>query len=306
MGIIGVGALTKLVDEGLGRHVYCIPPEQVPSAVKWSVIAQICNIIGIGLCKISVCLCVLRIIDRARKGLAAFLWIIIAFAAASHLAQVILFLVQCRPMNAIWNPEVHGKCFSPHVTYLAGYIGFGLDGFTDLVCAGIPTFILHRIQLSIRTKVALCTLMGLGSLTAGCAIAKAITLKGVFETDYTWGLWKPAVCTITEHLAGLTLVSLPALKPLFNRIFNITRGSSDLNMPYGRWPGNVSGDKYGVEKSLKSDGSAPTAVQSFENAIVKTTDFRLNSEHTSQISQHLEEYWPLPPSSVNVATAERV
>lgn len=35
-------------------------------------------------------------------------------------------------------------------------------------------------------------------------------------------LWKPAVCTIVEHLAGLlTLVSLPALRPFFTRVLDV-------------------------------------------------------------------------------------
>lgn len=136
--------------------MYCLPLEQIPLVLKWSVISQIFNIIGIGLAKISVCLCVLRIIGRTRKNLATFLWMVVAFCAASHFTQVMLFLVQCRPMAAIWNPAIRGKCFSPHITYLAGYIGFGLDAFTDLVCAAIPVFILHRLQMNVRTKVALC------------------------------------------------------------------------------------------------------------------------------------------------------
>ncbi|KAL2058496.1 hypothetical protein ABVK25_001224 [Lepraria finkii] len=315
VGIIGVGCLTKLVHEGMGRHFYCLPPEQQLQAVKWSTISQICNVIGIGLCKISVCLCVLRILDRTRKGLATFLWIVIAFAAASHLAQVILFLVQCRPMAAIWNPHIQGKCFSRHITYLAGYIGFGLDASTDIICAGIPIFILHRLYISTRTKRALCLLMGLGSLTAGCAIAKAITLKGIFAFDFTWSLWKPAICTIIAPLAGVTLVSLPALPPLFSKmlaISNLTsgRGSSSKrsNRPYyPRWPGSgagASGDTYALEKSLRSDDSENAGGgPSYANTIVKTTDFRLGSEHNSQTSQRLDDYWPLPLNSSTVTTA---
>lgn len=299
----------------MGRHVYCLPPGQQLQTLKWSTISQICNVIAIGLCKISVCLCVLRILDRARKGLATFLWIVIAFAAASHLAQVILFLVQCRPMAAIWIPHIQGKCFSPHITYLAGYIGFGLDASTDIICAGIPIFILHRLYISTRTKRALCLLMGLGSLTAGCAIAKAITLKGVFAFDFTWSLWKPAICTIIEHLAGVTLVSLPALKPLFSKMLDISnltsgRGSSSKrsNRPYyPRWPGSgagASGDTYALEKSLRSDDSENAGGgASYANTIVKTTDFRLGSEHNSQISQRLDDYWPLPLKSSTVTTA---
>ena len=40
----------------------------------------------------------------------------------------------------------------------------GLDAITDLVCAGIPAFVILRLQMNTRTKVGLCFLMGLGVL----------------------------------------------------------------------------------------------------------------------------------------------
>lgn len=304
--IIGVGCLTKLIHEGLGRHIYCLPLEQVPQALKWSIIAQIFNVIGIGLAKISVCLCVLRIIDRTRSALATFLWVVIAFVSASHLSQVILFLIECRPMAAVWNPHIHGKCFSSHITYLAGYIGFGLDAFTDLICAGIPIFILHRLHINKRTKLALCCLMGLGSLTAGCAIAKAITLKGVFAFDYTWDLTKPAICTIIEHLTSITLVSLPALKPLFNKLLDVSRlNSSKLSSrPYFRATPAETNESCIADKSVKSEDTERAEIPLCDT-ILKTTDFRLSS-HNSEISRRLEDYWPLPPDFVHTAGTDRI
>lgn len=298
-GIIGVGCLTKFVLIGLGRHIYCLPLEQIPLVLKWSVISQIFNIIGIGLAKISVCLCVLRIIGRTRQQLATFLWVVIAFCAASHFAQIVLFLVQCRPMAAIWDPHIQGKCFSPHITYLAGYIGFGLDAFTDLVCAAIPIFVLHRLQMNVRTKVALCCLIALGSLTAGCAIAKAVTLRGVFSDDYTWGLWKPAVCTIVEHLTSITLVSLPALRPFFNKILDAatTRGGSGKRSVKHspRWSPAVSRDIYALDTSLKSEDLEQGSMPFNENEIVRTTEFRLSEHNSESGEQRMGDYWPLPP-----------
>ncbi len=303
--IIGTGSLTKLVVEGLGRHIWCLPPDHLSQALKWSTIAQICNVIGIGLAKISVTLCVLRIIDRTRTGLAVFLYAVIAFVSASHLSQVILFIVQCRPMAAIWNPHIQGKCFSPHITYLAGYIGFGLDAFTDLICAGIPIFILHRLHINKETKVVLCCLMGLGSLTAGCAIAKAILLKGVFASDYTWALTKPAFCTIIEHLTSITLVSLPALKPLFSRLLEASRSSSTKlsSRPYfRRKPAEIS-DSYALDRSSRSDDTE-RGNTSLSNNILKITDFRVSS-HNSVVSRSLEDEWPLPSDTAHTISRER-
>ncbi len=77
-----------MVKVGVGRHIYCVALNQILSAVQWSIYAQIVNIIGIGLVKISVCLCVLRVIDKVGMILSRFLWVVIAFVSASHLAQV--------------------------------------------------------------------------------------------------------------------------------------------------------------------------------------------------------------------------
>ena len=77
-----------MVKAGVGRHIYCLALDRISSAVQWSIYAQIVNVIGIGLVKISVCLCVLRVIDKVGRMLSRFLWVIITFVSVSHLAQV--------------------------------------------------------------------------------------------------------------------------------------------------------------------------------------------------------------------------
>lgn len=178
--------MTKLVQAGGGRHIVCLPPGQIYPVLKWSTLAQICNVIGIGFVKISVCLCVLRIIDRARQRLSQFLWILIAFVATSHFVQMLIFLIQCRPMQAIWDPNVKGTCFSPHVTYTAGYTNYGLDAATDLICAGIPIFVIHQLQMNIRNKVALGFLMSLGVSYVRCPKTKGKRMELLTLKQYCW------------------------------------------------------------------------------------------------------------------------
>ncbi|KAL8978435.1 MAG: hypothetical protein Q9205_005972 [Flavoplaca limonia] len=125
IGLVGGSLLTKLVHSGGGKHISCLPTGQIYPVLKWSLLAQVSNVLGIGLVKISVCLCVLRLIDRARRRLSQFLYALIAIVAVSHLIQVLIFLVQCRPLNALWNPKLKGTCFSHRVTYAAGYANYG-------------------------------------------------------------------------------------------------------------------------------------------------------------------------------------
>ena len=64
--------------------------------------------------------------------------------------------ISCR-IHWVWWVQLHGPESESDVVS-------GLDAFTDLVCAGIPIFVIYRLQMNIRTKVALCVLMGLGVL----------------------------------------------------------------------------------------------------------------------------------------------
>lgn len=87
-GIIGVSFLTKMIESGVGQHIHCLSPTDVSASLQWSTYAQIVNIFGIGLVKISVCLCVLRVINKVGNFLSRFLYVMIVFVSASHLAQV--------------------------------------------------------------------------------------------------------------------------------------------------------------------------------------------------------------------------
>ena len=217
-----------MISSGMGRHVTCLPPQSVISMLEFSAISEALNVIGIGVVKVSVCLTLLRVVERGRHRISQFLWCLLVFVAVTHLALAMLFFLHCRPLAALWNPQVHGSCLSTHTTVLAGYIGFSIDVITDLVCAGIPILVIHRLQMNYRTKVALCILMGLGVFTAGCAVAKAITLKGVFADDYTWGFTKPATWAAVEQFVGIIIASIPALRPLFSSFLDNPRSWSHI------------------------------------------------------------------------------
>ncbi|KAL8668229.1 MAG: hypothetical protein Q9202_000207 [Teloschistes flavicans] len=288
IGIVGATFLTKLVQAGGGRHIVCLPPGQIYPVLKWSTLAQICNVIGIGFVKISVCLCVLRIIDRARRRLSQFLWILIAFVATSHFVQMLIFLIQCRPMQAIWDPNVKGTCFSPHVTYTAGYTNYGLDAATDLICAGIPIFVIHQLQMNIRNKVALGFLMSLGVSTAGCAIAKAVTLQGLFGKDYTWNIVNPGVLTITEHYVGIIIASMPALKPLFSKVLDSAASTpkDGSKRSFQKTEPQTAG--LPLTRSYDTSGRSSNGTDSRADSALKPPEMRLSSQLEYEVSRDYE------------------
>lgn len=122
---VEAGFLTTQITLGLGRHIYCISPESRVGIRKWIAFLQLANVIGIGLAKVSVCVLVLRVIDKAAVKFARFLWAIIVFVSAVHLAEIIVILVQCIPLEALWNPGVKGKCGSRYLKFTVLYIENG-------------------------------------------------------------------------------------------------------------------------------------------------------------------------------------
>ena len=237
--------------------------------LEFSAISEAINVVGIGVVKISVCLTLLRVVERGRRRISQFLWLLLVFVAVTHLALAMLFFLHCRPLAALWNPQVHGSCLSTHTTVLAGYIGFAIDVVTDLICAGIPILVIHRLQMNNRTKVALCILMGLGVFTAVCAVIKAITLRGVFADDYTWGFTKPATWAALEQIIGIIISSVPALRPLFGGLLESSYNWSHMLLntrKYLSW-----GSKHGGSDSHESS-RRQGEIQVLEQIIPKSQD----------------------------------
>ena len=116
--------VTKWVHTGLGKHIQCLDPARAYATLQWSIASQALHIACLGLVKVSLCLCVLRVIDRVERRISTFLWVNIALVGATHAAQLAMLLAECRPLNALWDLGVHGTCYSPDTTYITTYVAF--------------------------------------------------------------------------------------------------------------------------------------------------------------------------------------
>ena len=124
--------VTKWVHTGLGKHIECLDPTNAYATIQWSIAAQAHHIVCLGLVKVSLCLCVLRVIDRIERRIATFLWVNIALVGTVHVSQLAMLLAQCRPLNALWDLSVHGSCYSPNIAYTTTYIAFSKAAITGL------------------------------------------------------------------------------------------------------------------------------------------------------------------------------
>ena len=151
------------------------------------------------------CLTLLRIVELARRRTTQFLWSLLIFVCITHSGLGMIYFID----SAVGHPQ-------SRIITRAGYIIWAVDAATDLICAGIPILVIRRLQMDMRAKLALCGLMSLGVLTAGCAVAKAVLLQRVTADDITWDLNIVAIWATIEQFLGIIITSIPMLRPLFS------------------------------------------------------------------------------------------
>lgn len=161
---------------GLGRHLRYLSPYQYNHYLRYDYLDWIQVFVTLAISKVSICLFLLRLskFDRLRR----FLQGCIAFLILTHVPLTLLFILQCNPVEKYWYEEMPGTCF-PKTTVekiiiaQGGTFGgaFWEEGWlnnavisivTDFIGATFPIFLLWNVDIKLRSKVALCLLMGLG------------------------------------------------------------------------------------------------------------------------------------------------
>lgn len=168
------------VANGAGRHIGTLTPAQLSDFIKWTFVEGVGFVIGTCLVKISVCIFILRFIDRTRRLMRYFIYVLMGFLIVSTFSLVVALLAQCRPLKALYVFEISGKCYSKNVSIAVAYVQAGgysltkpsvtlddnlaINIFTDFICAGLPFLILRKVQMRRSLKIGLSMIMGLGIL----------------------------------------------------------------------------------------------------------------------------------------------
>ncbi len=107
---MGISLVMLEVHYGLGRHTYYFQDYKFIGFLKYNYIDWVQVFITLAICKISICLFLLRIskFDKYRR----ILWGMIAFLVLSHLPLTLLYILQCVPAYKVWYQQVPGTCFS--------------------------------------------------------------------------------------------------------------------------------------------------------------------------------------------------
>ncbi|KAK0755136.1 hypothetical protein B0T18DRAFT_300858, partial [Schizothecium vesticola] len=205
---------------GLGEHVWNLPPplalmeETIKKCVQLMFVAHIFYAAATALTKLSIITSYLRIFphDSLRVVLYATAVIVSGIGVSAMFATIF----QCQPVHAAWDFRVADpKCFEfTHFLYANAAINI----FTDFVLVVAPLPFFWSLALPLRQRLVIMVLFGAGFVAFAASIVRIVTLQNMQGIDVTHYLVSPLNWTIVECSLGIICVSIPPMRPLFNKL----------------------------------------------------------------------------------------
>ncbi|KAL2005156.1 hypothetical protein VTN00DRAFT_3006 [Thermoascus crustaceus] len=197
------------------------------------------GIIGIIPGKVAIGITLLRILGpTASKRFTWLLYSVFGLTVAIEFVTVFLQFFQCSPPSALWTPDTPAECLDPSIQADYAVFSSGMlltldisvegsfakesawNALLDLFLALLPIRFIRKLNTSVRKRVGLAVLMGLGLLTCAAAVVKTTTLKGLgARSDITWVLYDLYVWQGVEASLVIILGSVPTMPPLLKRAF---------------------------------------------------------------------------------------
>ncbi|KAF2245788.1 hypothetical protein BU26DRAFT_607965 [Trematosphaeria pertusa] len=212
--------LSILCFEGGTRHLSYLSqdPAHVVYVVKMNWVAQPLAIFCLGSGKIAVAFLIVRLLNRASVWKRWSLYVASAWTMINTILMIIFTFVQCEDPAALWDPSVKSrtKCWDTRVQSSFSIYGAAVHSLIDFYLALLPVTLVWGLQTSLRKRIALCALLGCGSITGICAAVKASKLISLnARSDFTWETFPLFLWTGIEIILLIVCGSIPALKPIY-------------------------------------------------------------------------------------------
>lgn len=152
------------VHYGFGRHKADLAEWHYIEFMKYSYGEWIQTFQTLMLTKLSICFFLLRI--PVEKHLIRPIQGAIIALIVSNVVLTLLWIFQCKPVAGAWDKQIPGSasCFSNGQLQRIIISQAIISIISDFMLAFFPIVLLWKVQIALRIKAGLCTLMALGIL----------------------------------------------------------------------------------------------------------------------------------------------
>ena len=104
-------------------------------------------------------------VDRYHK---AIILTVIIVTEVFGIVYFFLFIFQCQPSSYFWHQfagnGATGTCLTPSIIVNATYVYSAISCWGDWTLSIVPMFMIRRLQLTLRTKLVVIGILGLGGM----------------------------------------------------------------------------------------------------------------------------------------------
>ncbi|KAF7511805.1 hypothetical protein GJ744_003536 [Endocarpon pusillum] len=213
--LAGLVLCTVYVVNGGGRHLYYLKPDEIVTVMKYNLICQPFGVMASALGKVSVAFLVLRLIGPTTVWRRRFLYSNAMLFMLLSILSFVLFFAQCTPLRATWEPVPGARCWNPTVTTTYGIFQSAYGTVLDFILAFMPITFIWRLKLSVKKKLGLCILLGLGVIAGVCAAFRTQqAAKLAYHVDHIWETFALFVWGSAEASIVIICGCVPTAKPL--------------------------------------------------------------------------------------------
>ncbi|KXX77961.1 hypothetical protein MMYC01_206789 [Madurella mycetomatis] len=269
-------AVAQMTEYGLGKHIYVVPPRNVPlyfRAFYVSIIMYSASLLAI---KLTFLFQYYRSLAGQHMRVVYVFGVIIVGGWA--LSQVFVGIFLCYPIDGFWDSTIQATCITNVPLW---YINAAGNIITDVAVFAFPFPVLWKLHLPRPQKLVLLGVFSLGFFTVIFSIIRIRYLK-MFE-DSPWENVDIALWSIGELTSALTCACLPTLRPLVVRHFPSLQwhaGQSPKGQRNVRWYAN-------------RQGSEERGVMDVESAACRTHNPRIRGDRSPPVREsdtELREY----------------
>ncbi|RDW63712.1 hypothetical protein BP6252_11257 [Coleophoma cylindrospora] len=204
---------------GLGRHIASLDSESIVQALKWNAISSSLLVWAFSLPKFAIMALLRRLVNHGRMTTILF-WGLALSSQACVLANSLWWFIHCTPIEHGWNLSVAGICAPIEILTYLGYFTSAYSAFLDIFFALYPIPLVLRLDMPLRSRIAVSISLSLSSLACIVSIYKLVIFGQVFKVlaeDPTYPVPYFNIFGIAEGSILIICASLPPLGPLFRR-----------------------------------------------------------------------------------------
>lgn len=195
-------------------------------------------------------------------------WAWIGIISAFTIGTVVSSICQCTPVQYAFDKDLGGTCIDMTAFWFAN-AAFNI--LTDLVIIVLPVPVISKLQLPLRSKIALCGVFAVGILyvlpapsislhktnpnsrsTCITSILRITTLDiATSHLDTTWNSIGSSMWTVIESNLGIICACLPALRRPLGLIFPYISGRVNRTWGYSGSPKHDSRSQESRARPLK-------------------------------------------------------